>query len=72
MGRQGLSQVDELHLKNNQITDRGALDFARNLMDGGCRLTWLSLQDNSVSKKGGETIRTFMPESIPGTAIIDY
>ena len=72
MGLQGLSQVDELHLKDNQITDRGALDFARNLMDGGCRLTWVSLQNNRVTKKGGETIRTFMPESIPGTAIIDY
>mmetsp|Transcript_17633 Transcript_17633/g.44001 ORF Transcript_17633/g.44001 Transcript_17633/m.44001 type:complete len:665 (-) Transcript_17633:144-2138(-) len=72
MGAPGLSQVDELHLKNNHITDRGALDFARNLMDGDCRLTWVSLQKNKVSKKGGDTIRVFMPESIPGSAIIDY
>lgn len=72
MGSDGLSQIDELHLKNNRITDRGALDLARNLMDGGCRLTYVSLQDNRVTKKGGETIRTFMPEVIPGTAIVDY
>lgn len=72
MKSKGLSQVDELHLKNNHITDGGALDFARTLMDGGCRLTWLSLQGNRVTKKGGETIRTFLPEAIPGTAIIDY
>jgi Ran GTPase-activating protein (RanGAP) involved in mRNA processing and transport len=72
MGSEGLSQVDELHLKNNQITDRGALDLARNLMDGGCRLTYVSLQDNRVTRKGGETIRTFMTEVIPGTAIVDY
>jgi len=72
MGLHDLSQVDELHLKNNQITDRGALDFARNLMDGGCRMTWVSLQNNHVTKKGGETILTFMPEAIPGSAIVDY
>lgn len=72
MGSEGLLQVDELHLKDNQITDRGALDFARNLMDGECRLTWLSLQNNKVTKRGGETIRTFLPEAIPGTAIVDY
>ena len=72
MGAPGLSQVDELHLKNNHITDRGALDFARNLMEGDCRLTWVSLQNNKVSKKGGDTIRVFMPESFPGSAIIDY
>jgi len=72
MGSEGLSQIDELHLKDNEITDRGALDFARNLMDGGCRLTWLSLENNRVTKKGGETIRTFLPETIPGTVVVDY
>jgi len=72
MGSEGLSQIDELHLNDNQITDRGALDFARNLMDGRCQLTWVSLQNNRVTKKGGETIRTFLPEVIPGTATVDY
>ncbi len=72
MGATGLSKVDELHLKTNQITDRGALDFARTLMDGDCHLTWVSLQENQVTKRGGETIRTFLPESIPGSAIVDY
>lgn len=72
MESQGLSQVKELHLKNNKITDRGALYFAINLMDDACSLTWVSLQHNQVSKKGGETIRTFMPETITGASIVEY
>ncbi|MGK3753238.1 MAG: hypothetical protein ACI8RD_005545, partial [Bacillariaceae sp.] len=70
MGSQGLTQVEELHLNNNVITDLGALDLCKNLKDG-C-LTWLSLLNNQVTERGGLTIRAFMPETIPGSSIVDY
>jgi len=72
MGSKGLSLLDELHLRKNQISDRGALDFARNLMDGDSCLTWLDLENNQVTKKGGETIQRFLPETIPGAVTVDY
>ena len=70
MGSQGLTQVEELHLNNNVITDLGALDLCKNLKDG-C-LTWLSLLNNQVTERGGLTIQAFMPETIPGSSIVDY
>ena len=70
MGSQGLTQVEELHLNNNAITDFGALELCKNLKDG-C-LTWLSLLNNQVTERGGASIRAFMPETIPGSSIVDY
>jgi Ran GTPase-activating protein (RanGAP) involved in mRNA processing and transport len=72
LGAVGLTQVNELHLKNNMISNKGALALAQNLDNGSSRITWLSLQGNNVTTKGGETIRMFMPDAIPGAAIIDY
>jgi Ran GTPase-activating protein (RanGAP) involved in mRNA processing and transport len=73
MGCAGLTQIQELHLKRNAITDRGALAFAGSLAEAGnVRISWISLQDNRVTKRGGETIRTFIPEIIPGTSIVNY
>lgn len=72
MGAEGLTQIQELHLKNNHITNKGAFSLA-NILDGNsCRLTWISLQGNDISKKGGEMIKLFLPETIPGGSIVDY
>lgn len=51
--------LEELHMNGNQITDMGALEFCRHLMEG-CRLQWLSLRENQVTSRGGEIIKTFM------------
>lgn len=67
-----LTRIQELHLKNNSITDRGALQFASSLAgEGNAKITWLSLQKNRVTMRGAEAIRSFMPSTVPGAAIVD-
>lgn len=72
---EGFMGLEELRLDDNSITDRGALDFCRFLMDNGgddevvkSKLTWVSLLHNKLSKRGGETIRTFLGEK----SVVDY
>ncbi|KAL3893656.1 MAG: hypothetical protein SGARI_008021 [Bacillariaceae sp.] len=71
-GAHGLAQIQELHLNHNKITNKGALAFSQNIDEATCRLTFLDLQGNQVTKKGGETIKLFLPETIPGSVIVDY
>ncbi|MFM7670284.1 MAG: hypothetical protein ACKO71_07000, partial [Betaproteobacteria bacterium] len=72
MGAEGLTHLQELYLKYNLITDKGALSFAQNLDDRSCRLSWICLQGNEVTKKGGQIIKLCLPETIPGGSIVDY
>jgi Ran GTPase-activating protein (RanGAP) involved in mRNA processing and transport len=68
----GLAQLQELHLNRNSITDRGALAFSQTIDETTCCLTFLDLQFNQVTKKGGDTLKIFLPETIPGSVIVDY
>ena len=72
MGAEGLAHLQELHLNVNSITNKGALAFAQSIDEDNCRLTFLDLQSNQVTKKGGDTIKMFLPETIPGSVIVDY
>jgi Ran GTPase-activating protein (RanGAP) involved in mRNA processing and transport len=72
MRAKGLTQIQELSLENNRITNKGALWFAENLHDGSCCLTWMRLQGNEITKEGGETVKLFLPKTIPGGSIMDY
>jgi Ran GTPase-activating protein (RanGAP) involved in mRNA processing and transport len=67
MSLENLKLVNELHLNGNHITDRGALDFCRFLMDGS-HLVWLGLQYNQLTHKGGTTIQNFLPDN----AVVEY
>lgn len=67
MGLECVKCLEELHMNGNQITDMGALEFCRNLMEG-CRLQWLSLRDNQITSRGGEIIKTFLTSS----ATVEY
>jgi Ran GTPase-activating protein (RanGAP) involved in mRNA processing and transport len=67
MSLENLKLVDELHLNGNHITDRGALDFCRSLMDGS-HLAWLGLRYNQITHKGGTTIQNFLPDN----AVVEY
>ena len=64
---EAVKNLEELHMNGNQITDWGALDLCRFLMDD-CRLIWLSMSQNHVTSRGGETIKTFLPT----TATVEY
>lgn len=64
---EGLMGLIEINLDDCNITDRGALDFCRFLMGSNgdeeinkCKLDWVSLSRNKLSKRGGETIKTFL------------
>jgi Ran GTPase-activating protein (RanGAP) involved in mRNA processing and transport len=67
MSLENLKVVNELHLNGNHITDRGALDFCRFLMDGS-HLVWLGLRYNQLTHKGGTTIQNFLPDN----AVVEY
>jgi Ran GTPase-activating protein (RanGAP) involved in mRNA processing and transport len=69
MGLENLKTLEELHMNGNQISDRGALEFCRFLMgDDCCRLGWVSLRQNQVTRKGGETMKNFLPDN----AVVEY
>lgn len=70
MNSAGLTHVEELHLNKNAITDWGMLDLSTNLKDG-C-LSWLSVLNNQVTERGALTVSSFMPETIPGSSIVEY
>jgi len=70
MNSAGLTHVEELHLNKNAITDWGMLDLSTNLKDG--RLVWLSVLNNQVTERGALTVSSFMPETIPGSSIVEY
>mmetsp|Transcript_28243 Transcript_28243/g.76536 ORF Transcript_28243/g.76536 Transcript_28243/m.76536 type:complete len:687 (-) Transcript_28243:1144-3204(-) len=72
MGSKGLSRVTELHLMNNHITDRGALELAKDLVDCNHWLNWVNLKNNRVTEKGERSIRLFMSEMFQRMAIVDY
>lgn len=59
--------LQELHMDGNKITDRGALELCRFLVDD-CRLGWLSLRQNHLTQRGGTTIKTFLSDA----AIVEY
>ena len=67
MSLESLKLVNELHLNGNHITDRGALDFCRFLMDGS-HLVWLGLRYNQLTHKGGTTLQKFLPDN----AVVEY
>ena len=71
-GAVALALLQELHLNSNSITNKGALAFSQTIDESTCRLTFLDLQFNQITKKGGDTIKLFLPETIPGSLIVDY
>jgi Ran GTPase-activating protein (RanGAP) involved in mRNA processing and transport len=52
--------LEELHLTNNNITDRGALECAKACLENH-GLRWLSLQGNQLSPKGIQALSLFLP-----------
>ena len=53
-------QLEELHLDENDISDRGALDLAKAVI-GNTSLKWLNLAANAkLSWKGKETLKMFL------------
>ena len=55
-----ISQLEELYLDGNDITDRGALDLAKAVM-GNKSMRWLNLEANPrLSWKGIETLKMFL------------
>jgi Ran GTPase-activating protein (RanGAP) involved in mRNA processing and transport len=54
--------LEELHLANNNITDRGALECAKACLENH-RLRWLSLQGNQLSPKGIQALTLFLPSA---------
>ena len=61
MAEAGDVTLQDLYLDGNQITDRGALDLAKAIMDS-TTLKMLTVARNRLTHKGKNTLRWFAPD----------
>ena len=57
-----IKHLTELCLNGNSITDLGTLKLCESLMQGS-QLMRLSLRDNKLSTRGGNALKSFLPEN---------
>jgi len=58
-----LTKLEELHLDENYISDAGALDLCKSVMNSKS-MQWLNLRQNLLSPKGIQALNLFLPNSL--------
>jgi Ran GTPase-activating protein (RanGAP) involved in mRNA processing and transport len=65
---QSFGRLQQLNIASNNFTDRAALDLAKacfnSLANGTLQLSWLTVSNNSISKKGLKALALFLPDGL--------